>query len=155
MLKEIKKHFSVFDQYSLCCCIEPHWIFITLAIFNVFNSPISQRFPLYSEAHLQLYSSLKVRTCHVYKDSPCKASAQHTEKTALLWLMRRSWNLIFMVVSQAKTLSASTAAWVNAFNFESSHYRSSLIFFAVWDKYTCICFQKVQLVFENVWLQIK
>ena len=80
------------------------------------------------------------RTHHFYKDSRCKASANHIEKTAPLWLVRQFLNWIFIVVSQAKTLSASTAAWLNAFNFDSSHYRSPSIFFAVWDKYNWLVY---------------
>ena len=62
---------------------QTHEILTTPAIFYALNSPISQRFPLYPEAQLQLHSSLKVGKQHApfYKDSPCKASAQHKDKT--------------------------------------------------------------------------
>ena len=62
---------------------QTHEILTTPAIFYALNSPISQRFPLYPEVQLQLYSSLKVGKQHApfYKDSPCKASAQHKDKT--------------------------------------------------------------------------
>ena len=80
------------------------------------------------------------RTRHFYKDFLCKASANHIEKTAPLWLVRQFLNWIFIVISLAKTLSASTAAWLNAFNFDSSHYRSPSIFFAVWDKYNWLVY---------------
>ena len=68
------------------------------------------------------------------------ASTNHIEKTAPLRLVRQFLNWIFILVSLAKTLSASTAAWLNAFNFDSSHYRSPSIFFAVWDKYNWLVF---------------
>ena len=83
---------------------------------------------------------LASRNRHFYKDCLCKASTNHIEKTAPLRLVRQFLNWIFILVSLAKTLSASTAAWLNAFNLDSSHYRSPSIFFAVWDKYNWLVY---------------